>query len=864
MRKILSQVGFGSLALSLFMVWLASASAQSSTNEIVLYSSTATVKVGNWSVVTDSTAAGGARLSNPDAGAAKLANALASPTTYFEMTFNAEANKNYRLWIRGKAQSDSPYNDSIFVQFSGSVDSGGSAQYRIGTTSSTVINLEDDSGVGLSGWGWQDNGWGVGVMGSLVRFASTGTQTIRIQPREDGLSIDQIVLSSATYLNNSPGALMNDSTILPRTDAPPPPPPASIPQVVIWASDVPTMAGNWSRTVDNSAAGGYVMRNPDGGAAKQVDPLASPTSYFEVNFNADANKAYRLWIRGKAQNNDPYNDSVFVQFSGSVTSSGSSTFRIGTTSATTINLEDDSGVGLSGWGWQDNGWGRGVLGPTIYFASTGTQTIRVQTREDGLTIDQIVLSSVTYLNSSPGSLTNDNVILPSTLGGGSPPPPPNQVPQVSITASTTSGVAPLGVTFTSSAYDPDGYIASYSWTFGDGQTSTQQLPFHSYATAGVYTSRLTVTDNLGATASASVVITVTSPPNQSPQVSITPSLTLGVAPLGVTFTSSAYDPDGYIASYSWTFGDGQTSSQASPSYTYSTAGVFTARLTVTDNLGATASASVIITVTAPPPPPSGSVQFKVLDWNIQMGQGTDYVYDLNRTATYIANQTPDVVTLCEVMRQTWADDQAQILATRLTQLTGVTWYFYFSEKYAGCEEGNLILSKWPFVSTSKRMLSYDRSVARAAINISGKVVNVFATHLDPDSGYARSVQISELTSWAAGFSGPRVIAGDINAWPGAGEVGQLTALYTDAWNQAVNDGTATAYPDNPVNAVDTRTRRARIDYVFYSGSGVSLVYAKVPDTRDLTRPASELLGTPDDRGVRPSDHNLTVVKIQLP
>jgi endonuclease/exonuclease/phosphatase family metal-dependent hydrolase len=458
-----------------------------------------------------------------------------------------------------------------------------------------------------------------------------------------------------------------------------------------------------------------------------------------------------------------------------VDSGGAAQYRIGTTSATTINLEDDSGVGLSAWGWQDNGWGRGVMGPVIYFASSGTQTLRVQTREDGLSIDQIVLSSQTYLGSSPGSLTNDSRILPSTIGSGNPPPPPNQVPQVSISASTLTGLASLGVTFTSNAYDPDGYISNYSWNFGDAQTSTEASPWHSYSTAGV----------------------------------------------------------------------------------------FIARLTVTDNAGATASASVTITVTSPAPPPSGGVQFKVLDWNIQMGQGTDYVYDLNRTATYIANQTPDVVTLCEVLRQSWGDDQAQILATKLTQITGVTWYFYFSEKYAGCEEGNLILSKWPFVSTGKRMLSYDRSVARAAININGRTVNVFATHLDPDSGYSRSVQIGELTSWAAGFSGPRVITGDFNAWPGAGEIAQMTSLYYDAWNEAVNTGNATAYPDNPVNATDTRTRRARIDYVFYSGSGVSLIYAKVPDIRDLNRAPSEYIGTADDRGVRPSDHNLTVVKLQL-
>lgn len=189
-----------------------------SSAEVVLYAAEAPVRAGNWNVVSDSSAAGGARISNPDAGAAKLTDALANPSSYFEATFHAQAAVPYRLWIRGKAQNDSPYNDSVFAQFSDSTDSGGAAVFRIGTTSGTPVNLEDCSGCGLSGWGWQDNGWGVGVMGPLLYFATTGTHTVRIQVREDGLSIDQIVLSPSNYLNSSPGALRNDTTILARSD----------------------------------------------------------------------------------------------------------------------------------------------------------------------------------------------------------------------------------------------------------------------------------------------------------------------------------------------------------------------------------------------------------------------------------------------------------------------------------------------------------------------------------------------------------------------------------------------------------------------------------------------------------------------
>ena len=171
--------------------FVTSASAQ----EVVLYASQAPVKVGNWSAVADSSAAGGARLANPDAGASKLVTPLANPSSYAEFTFSAIAGIPYRIWVRGKAQDNSPYNDSIFVQFSGSLNTSGSAQYRIGTTSAAEINLEDCMGCGIQGWGWQDNGWGIGILGPAIFFQSTGTQTLRIQTREDGFSIDQIVVS---------------------------------------------------------------------------------------------------------------------------------------------------------------------------------------------------------------------------------------------------------------------------------------------------------------------------------------------------------------------------------------------------------------------------------------------------------------------------------------------------------------------------------------------------------------------------------------------------------------------------------------------------------------------------------------------
>lgn len=759
--------------------------AQSTTTDVVLRPGRAAVVAGRWAVVADPSAADGVAVQHPDSGAAKLAQALAAPTNYFELTFDAQANVPYRLWIRGKAQSNRWSNDSVFVQFAGSENGSGAPAYRIGTTAALEVNLEECNDCGLSNWGWQDTGWGAGVLGPEVQFTAAGPQRMRVQTREDGFTIDQVVLSPQRYFSTAPGPPKNDATIVPlggtvqvvrrpylqqmsatrvivvwatresgtpavrvgtgssartvtgvsrlvprassgltydyvhhevtiaglspataydyaasvggtavasarfrtapatgtgtvsfiafgdsgtgstaqrqlatrmaadtanialhagdivygsssgvgdasyfrfntwffdiyaawlstrpfyptegnhdsrlsnnngaayldaftlpsnggsashreryysfdygpvhfvaldteftfqdatrraeqvawleadlaataqpwkvaffhrspfsagaehgsdlavraafaplfeqygvqlaisahehdyerslpwresgtgspvtyvvtggggaplypagraawtdvsasrhhylRADAdactltlraigtdggvfdsstlsrctqPPPPPPAAA-EIVLYAAAA-RRSGGWIAQSDATAAGGQLIRHPDAKAAKLASPLAQPTHYFELTFDAEQDVPYRLWIRANAQLDDWGNDSAFVQFDHAVTAAGAAQFRIGTTSATTFNLEECSGCGLAGWGWEDNGWGRNVLGPQIVFSQAGAQTIRIQTREDGLSIDQIVLSPSRYLTRSPGALKNDTTIL---------------------------------------------------------------------------------------------------------------------------------------------------------------------------------------------------------------------------------------------------------------------------------------------------------------------------------------------------------------------------------------------------------------------------------------------------------------------
>ena len=178
--------------------------------------------------------------------------------------------------------------------------------------------------------------------------------------------------------------------------------------------------------------------------------------------------------------------------------------------------------------------------------------------------------------------------------------PTNQPPVAAFSSSCSA----LTCSFTSTSSDPDGSIASYSWAFGDGATSTVQNPSHSYAAAGSYTVTLTVTDNQGATNAVSHSVTVTAA-NQPPVAAFSSSCSA----LTCSFTSTSSDPDGTIASYSWTFGDGATSTVQNPSHTYAAGGTYTVTLTVTDNQGATNAVSHSVTVTAANQAPTANFTF---------------------------------------------------------------------------------------------------------------------------------------------------------------------------------------------------------------------------------------------------------------
>jgi len=227
----------------------------------------------------------------------------------------------------------------------------------------------------------------------------------------------------------------------------PPPPPGGATTVVMWMAHVPAanLHGNWTSIADTSAAGGAALQNADHGAGKIAPALAAPANYFEQTFTASAGTPYHLWVRLRAQGNALGNDSIHLQFSDALNPSGVATYGLGTTSSAEVVLQDGTAdPSVASWGWADNGWG--VLGDNISFATTGTHTVRVQQREDGAIVDQIVLSPDTYLSSPPGAGDNDIKVLDSTDDSGPPPPPPPPQPALpdGWSASDLGVVGPAG------------------------------------------------------------------------------------------------------------------------------------------------------------------------------------------------------------------------------------------------------------------------------------------------------------------------------------------------------------------------------------------------------------------------------------
>jgi PKD repeat protein len=162
----------------------------------------------------------------------------------------------------------------------------------------------------------------------------------------------------------------------------------------------------------------------------------------------------------------------------------------------------------------------------------------------------------------------------------------NLAPDVSFAFTPRDPTTATDIAFTDTSLDPDGGIDARLWEFGDGSTSPDANPTHRYSDDGNYSVTLTVTDDEGATASMTQWVNVS---NVDPVASFAATPVNPEVGDPVAFTDRSVDADGEIAAWSWDFGDGNASSERSPTHTYGESGTFTVTLLVTDDDGGTGS-----------------------------------------------------------------------------------------------------------------------------------------------------------------------------------------------------------------------------------------------------------------------------------
>ncbi len=154
-----------------------------------------------------------------------------------------------------------------------------------------------------------------------------------------------------------------------------------------------------------------------------------------------------------------------------------------------------------------------------------------------------------------------------------------QAPVADFSATPVSGCSPLIVNFTDQS---TGNPTSWQWNLGNGATSNDKNPSTIYTDPGTYTVTLTVSNANGSnTLTRTSYITV----NVAPTIDFSANITTGCFPLRAQFTDLSTPGTGTITSWNWSFGNGATSTQQNPSYNYTTSGVFSVSLTVTNSSG---------------------------------------------------------------------------------------------------------------------------------------------------------------------------------------------------------------------------------------------------------------------------------------
>jgi PKD repeat protein len=277
-------------------------------------------------------------------------------------------------------------------------------------------------------------------------------------------------------------------------------------------------------------------------------------------------------------------------------------------------------------------------------------------------------------------------------------PPPTDPPVAVMSASVTSGDAPLTVNFNgngSTSLVPP--ISSYNWGFGDNAIGNGTSVEHVYSLPGSYTAVLTVADGNGVSEEVSTTITVAAPLPDPPVAELSASVSTGSVPLDVMFSGSG--STGTISSYSWDFGDNSSAgSGESVTHTFDVAGNYTSVLTVSDAAGQSSQKSVVI-VASDPVPVGVSYPFS---WsaNAEPVEGYKLYYKKGGSATPPFDGTVATEGVSPI-------DLGKVTSFTITGLEDNTTYHFALTAYNGSEESDLtdVITVFPVVTPDPLLAS---------------------------------------------------------------------------------------------------------------------------------------------------------------
>ena len=237
-----------------------------------------------------------------------------------------------------------------------------------------------------------------------------------------------------------------------------------------------------------------------------------------------------------------------------------------------VKFIDSSTNSPTSWAWSFGDGGTSTeRSPVHTYTTAGTYTVTL-TASNGAGVDTVTRSG--YITVSTAAI----------------------IPVALFHSNATSGTIPLSVQFLDSSTNSP---TSWAWSFGDGGTSTEQSPVHTYTTAGTFTVTLTATNTGGSNTVTKAGEIVVGSVSARPVASFISTVESGNAPLVVQFVDSSTNTP---TSWVWSFGDGNTSAAQNPSHTYVIEGTYTVTLTATNSGGSdteTKAGYITVTFTKP-------------------------------------------------------------------------------------------------------------------------------------------------------------------------------------------------------------------------------------------------------------------------